>query len=330
MSFDSDTASVPSSAGSAVCQVQVFGFTPAERTLLASTFALSARRARRFIEWHADSSRDAPDLFLADADDMSAMVDLMTCGPSAVRPAVLVGKDEQGTGWPLIERPMRWTRLFAELDRAADSALVAKLELAHSDRSFVGTVMPPGGKHLDLEFGATNIGVSPEVEDPMFQKTIDLEQLAQYQAGLGPSMGPGVRSINEGLLVVDTDPVRRQLIASRLVPFGLYVDPAESADQAFAMLDHRRYAIAIVATTLPHVDGFTLCKLIKARGVAPTPAVILLTPRNSSIDRMRARLAGSDALLMAPIDEDVLIASVARFLPQTSEDDWVRSQVLVP
>lgn len=330
MSFDSDSSQSPPAAGTVVCHVQVFGFTAAERTLLASTFALSARRARRFVAWDVDSSQDAPDLFLADADDMSAMVDLMTCGPSAVRPAILVGKDAQGTDWPLIERPMRWTRLFSELDYAADSALAAKLELAHSDRSFVGTVMPSGGKHLDLEFGATNIGVSLDAEDPTFQKTIDLEQLNQYQAGLGPSMGPGVRSINEGVLVVDTDPVRRQLIASRLVPFGLFVDPAESADQAFAMLDHRRYAIAIVATTLPHVDGFTLCKLIKARGVTQSPAVILLTPRNSSIDRMRARLAASDALLMSPIDEDALIASVARFLPQTSEDDWVRSQVLVP
>lgn len=319
-------------ASSGYFTVEVLGFTPAERTLFASTFALSARRARQFEAFHPQGAMDRPDVYLVDADDMGAMVDLMARDPSAVRPAILIGRDAQGTEWPLIERPIRWTRLFAELDQAVESAMSAKLAVAHSDRSFVGNVMPTARKsRLDVELGTTNIGApaDDEREDGLYQKTLDLTQLADYEAGRGPSIAPGVQAVNEGVLVVDVDPLQRQFIASRLVPFGLFVDPAESAEQAFAMLDFKRYAVVVANTALPHIDGFTFCKLVKARSGQP-PGVLLVSSKGSSFDRMRARLAGCDALLSAPIDEDRLVASVARFLPQTSDDEWVRSQVVAP
>jgi CheY-like chemotaxis protein len=319
-------------ASSGIYRVEVLGFSPAERALFASTFALSARRARQFEAFHAQGPMDCPDLYLVDADDMGAMVDLMARDPSAVRPAILIGRDAQGTEWPLIERPIRWTRLFAELDQSVESATAAKLAVAHSDRSFVGNVMPRVRKtQLDMEFGSTNLDLpaNDELEDGLYQKTLDLTQLADYEAGRGPRIGPGVQSLNEGVLVVDTDPLQRQFVASRLVPFGLFVDPAESPEQALAMLDFKRYAVMVVNTALPHIDGFTLCRLIKARS-GQAPGVLLVSAKGSSLDRMRARLVGCDALLSIPIDEDRLVAAVARFLPQTAEDEWVRSQVMAP
>lgn len=313
--------------------VEVIGFTPEDRALFTSTFALSARRERQFRRFEAGKTGEQPDLYLVDADSMSAMVELMTREPSPVRPAILVGRDAQGTDWPLVERPIKWTRLFAALDDSVDRAYAARLALARSDKSFVGTMVPggKGKKPYDINLGTTNIDVGElaEAEDD-FHGTMAFDELAALAASGPRMMGDRRIDVTEGVLVVDDDPRDRQYVATRLLPFSLFVDPAENAEQAIAMLDHKRYQVVLIDIVMPSIDGFTLCKLIKARRGEDVPAVVLVNPRESSLDRMRAKMAGCDAYLTKPFDDDLLIATVAKFLPQTADDEWVTSQIMAP
>jgi two-component system cell cycle response regulator len=312
--------------------VEVIGFTPEDRALFTSTFALSARRERQFQRFDAKKGGEQPDLYLVDADNMSSMVELMTREPSPVRPAILVGRDAQGMDWPLVERPIKWTRLFAALDDSVDRAYAARLALARSDKSFVGTMVPEGREgRYDIDLGATttNMGELQDAEDD-FHGTMAFDELAAL-AATGPRMiGDRRIDVTEGVLVVDDDARDRQYVATRLLPFSLFVDPAENAEQAIAMLDHKQYLVVLIDIVMPAVDGFTLCKLIKARRGEDVPAVVLVNPRESSLDRMRAKMAGCDAYLTKPFDDDLLIATVAKFLPQTADDEWVTSQIMAP
>ena len=69
----------------------------------------------------------------------------------------------------------------------------------------------------------------------------------------------------------------------------------------------------VAAEDLAGIDGLDLCQRIKHRQVrlaGAVPAVMLLSPRDSAAGRVRAKLAGCDALLTRPAER----GAVARVL----------------
>jgi two-component system cell cycle response regulator len=67
---------------------------------------------------------------------------------------------------------------------------------------------------------------------------------------------------------------------------------------------------------MPGMDGYEVCKQIKAAaGTIPPTAVVLLTSKSSPLDKLRGNLSGCDAYLTKPVAEDELLATIARFLP---------------
>lgn len=69
---------------------------------------------------------------------------------------------------------------------------------------------------------------------------------------------------------------------------------------------------------MPGVDGYQVCKLIKSKRAASKTAVIMLTSKGSPFDRIRGAMAGCDAYLTKPVDEDKLLESIVKFLPVSS------------
>ena len=67
---------------------------------------------------------------------------------------------------------------------------------------------------------------------------------------------------------------------------------------------------------LPGIDGYQVCKLIKGNKQAiKRTAVVMLTSRASPFDRLRGSLSGCDAYLTKPVDENLLLEVIAKFLP---------------
>lgn len=299
-------------------RVQILGFSAEETAMITSTFALSARRATKYETYQSESLQDRPDLYLVDSDMMTAMLELMTLEPNTVRPALLVGQDRQGTEWPLIERPIRWSRLLGELDQSVELATQAKLRVAHSDQSFIGNVMPrrQTSKGLDLDLNETGLTLEDESEELNFQHTLHESQLAEYALIRQP--GNSEDEMAEGVLVLDADAQIRQLVAHTLLPFGLLVDPAESSDQAISMLAFKPYSVLLIGPNLSIGDNFAFCKQIKSTPAMQALKVILIGSKNASFDRMRARFSGCDAYVALPLDEDKLISSVAKLLLERS------------
>ena len=113
-----------STPGQRTYSVDLIGFSTADRTVFASTFALSQRRPIRYL--HHLESATRPDLYLVDADDLKAMVEFAARSPDAMHPAILIGADTHGTQWPCVARPIRWMKLFELLDRSVELAEQAR------------------------------------------------------------------------------------------------------------------------------------------------------------------------------------------------------------
>jgi two-component system, cell cycle response regulator len=103
---------------------------------------------------------------------------------------------------------------------------------------------------------------------------------------------------------------------AKLAPFKFEVDFAESGEQAIGLTGAREYACIFLDVVLPGIDGYQVCKLIKSNKQAiKKTAVVMLTSRSSPFDKLRGSLAGCDEYLTKPLDEERLLAVIAKFLP---------------
>jgi len=271
--------------------VDVIGFNPTERAMLTSIFALAARRDPAFVHYDPASAL-APDLYLVDMDDAAALSEFRTLNRRDALPAVLVASPGQGGGHADIERPLQWARLLQALEEA----------VAEGEESCPAPLLP---QH-----------VTPA------QSTVSRPTYAASHVNTPTSPGLGSsdvkRALGDTVLVVDDNATVRAFMQAKLAPFKFEVDFAETGEQAVGLTGNREYACVFLDVVMPGIDGYQVCKLIKANKQAiKKTAVVMLTSRSSPFDKLRGSLAGCDEYLTKPLDEDRLLEVIAKFLPSS-------------
>ena len=120
-----------------------------------------------------------------------------------------------------------------------------------------------------------------------------------------------MRGVLEGfrIVLVDDDPDARDLLTTVLVQRSAEVFAAESASEAFALLQRELPDVLISDIAMPEEDGYTLVRRVRALpedqgGRTPSIAVTAYAGR---ADRNRALEAGFDAHYAKPIDIDALV-----------------------
>ena len=105
--------------------VDVIGFNPVERSMLASIFALAARRDPGFAQYDPTAGGNPADLYLVDTDNAEAMKEFRALSKLATLPAVLVGTAQPASGQTVLARPVQWARLLQALEATALAAETA-------------------------------------------------------------------------------------------------------------------------------------------------------------------------------------------------------------
>jgi len=280
--------------------VAVIGFEQTERIVLSSIFGLSARRSPRFLQAPADAQ--APDIYLVDAGNPNALAQFKRLNAARRVPSIMIGDDDQGTGWPVLKRPLQWTRLFKAFDLAVS--------------------LPPGGRPAQPSSQATT-SVDPFA--PTMRITASQRPAAVTQAipAAAKTTGAPVRarpgrmpSVEiDNVMVVDDSPAVREFMRTRLEPFAFNVDFATSGEEAVGLTASKHYTCIFLDVIMPGIDGYQVCKIIKARKSVRATAVVMLTSKSSPFDRIRGAMAGCDAYLTKPVDEEKLLEVIAKFLP---------------
>ena len=285
--------------------VDVIGFNPVERSMLASIFALAARRDPGFMQYDpATTASGTADIYLVDADNAEALNEFRMLSKRANLPAVMVGAAPDDLGFPVLARPLQWARLLQALEDT------------------VAAAAPSGGARKDDE-GTLPLGRSATTPG-----------LSRSSSGAGngaPASGDDPhaakkRALGDTVLVVDDNATVRMFMKAKLAPFNFEVDFAETGEEAVGLTGSREYACVFLDVVLPGIDGYQVCKLIKANKQAiKKTAVVMLTSRSSPFDKLRGSLAGCDEYLTKPLDEDRLLEVIAQFLPSSRKRDKSRS-----
>jgi two-component system response regulator ResD len=123
--------------------------------------------------------------------------------------------------------------------------------------------------------------------------------------------------INAGrVLVVDDEPMVRDVLARYLEQAGFDVSTANDGEQALSMFGATRPDLVLLDLMLPMIDGFEVFRRMRAGSSTP---VIMLTARGEETDRVVGLELGADDYVTKPFSPREVVARVQAVLRRTHQ-----------
>lgn len=263
--------------------LRLIGFGDPEANKLETIFSAEREKGYGYFRLLEDNLQDA-DLYIANGEDIKALVKLSHLSHGEVRPALLIGQPVIPMPHPVIDRPVQAQRLFAELDALVEKRADALARLEASD-----IIAVPERRRRD-------------------RLDLDLTDPAEYQRmRRQPAAG--------GVLVIDKSAMLRDYLAGVLARQALHVAWVKEADAAVKYCNERQVSVVLINTSLPGIDPYALCQQIKRNNSVRTTSVIMLTGKPFVYEPLKARCAGCDGFLNKPLAPHHLLSALRKFLP---------------
>ncbi|HLH91767.1 MAG TPA: PleD family two-component system response regulator [Xanthobacteraceae bacterium] len=130
------------------------------------------------------------------------------------------------------------------------------------------------------------------------------------------------------ILVVDDVPANVKLMEARLSAEYFDVITALSGQEALAMCERAQCDIVLLDVMMPDLDGFEVCRRLKANPSTHHLPVIMVTALDQASDRVKGLEAGADDFLTKPVSDVVLIARVRSLVRLKMMTDELRMRAV--
>jgi len=132
------------------------------------------------------------------------------------------------------------------------------------------------------------------------------------------------------ILVADDQVSNRELLYELLVAEGFHVIAVSNGAQALAQLDSTQVDLVLLDVMMPQINGFDVCRKIKANPGTDLIPVIMVTSLSGKRDRIEGIRAGADDFLTRPLDRTELLARVRSLLKlKFRTDELERAETVV-
>jgi CheY-like chemotaxis protein len=118
------------------------------------------------------------------------------------------------------------------------------------------------------------------------------------------------RHAGRHVLVVDDEPVNREVAQLQLQAAGLVVDTAQDGGEAIEMVGRTAYAAILMDMQMPRVDGLEATRRIRAIPACRQLPIIAMTANAFAEDRMRCLEVGMSDFLTKPIPAEELFGKL--------------------
>jgi two-component system cell cycle response regulator len=130
------------------------------------------------------------------------------------------------------------------------------------------------------------------------------------------------------VLVVDDVPANARLLEARLTAEYFDVVTATSGAQALAVCERAQCDIVLLDVMMPEMDGFEVCRRLKAGPATHHIPVVMVTALDQPSDRVRGLEAGADDFLTKPVSDIALVARVRSLTRLKLVTDELRMRAL--
>ena len=117
------------------------------------------------------------------------------------------------------------------------------------------------------------------------------------------------------VLVVDDDPLKRQLLRLILERAGFGVAEAADGAEALLSLNNTVPDLMTLDVMMPQMDGFTVCERVRQNPETAELPIIIVSARADSGSVREGLAAGANRYLPQPVMPDKLLKTVNELLP---------------
>lgn len=119
---------------------------------------------------------------------------------------------------------------------------------------------------------------------------------------------------NETILVVDDSPTDLKLMTAPLRAKGYHIITAENGEDAVQMANSRKPDLIVLDVILPKMNGFQVCRQLKASPDTSHIKILMLTNKTTESDRFWGKKQGADDYMTKPFEDEQLVNSVISLL----------------
>src|SRR5713101_6246052 len=130
------------------------------------------------------------------------------------------------------------------------------------------------------------------------------------------------------VLVVDDVPANVKLLEARLSAEYFDVVTAMSGEEALAICERADCDIVLLDVMMPDMDGFEVCRRLKASPSTHHLPVIMVTALDQISDRVKGLEAGADDFLTKPVSDLALVARVRSLVRLKMMTDELRMRAV--
>ena len=116
------------------------------------------------------------------------------------------------------------------------------------------------------------------------------------------------------VLVVDDSATVRKLISSKLEKAGHNVVCAVDGIDGLAKMAENAPDIVFLDIAMPQMDGYEVCKRIRANPAAKHIPVVMISGKDGFFDKVRGRMAGTSDYITKPFGPDTLMKALETHL----------------
>ena len=120
--------------------------------------------------------------------------------------------------------------------------------------------------------------------------------------------------MNKFIMVIDDSPTVRKIIETCLRRKGFdvlgFTDGVEAMRWVTSDPSSRIPDLVLLDINLPKIDGYEVARRFKAKSMFNNTIIIMLSRRDSVIDRLKGRLAGAKDYITKPFKTEEIVAIV--------------------